>query len=117
MAAKGAKAKKKSWTKVKVKDKLNNAVFLDPKLYDKVVKEVPKLLSITRSILCEKYKVNGSVARGIMKDLHSKALIRQVGEHHASFTLYSGVQSKSAAEKAAEAAALAEQDTKKKGKK
>lgn len=118
MAAKGAKAKKKSWTKVKVKDKLNNAVFLDPKLYDKVVKEVPKLLSITRSILSEKYKVNGSVARGIMRDLHSKGLIRQVGEHHASFTLYSGVQSKSAAEKAAEAAAQqAEADNKKKGKK
>lgn len=117
MAAKGAKAKKKSWTKVKVKDKLNNAVFLDPKLYDKVVKEVPKLLSITRAILSEKYKVNGSVSRGILRDLHSKGLIRQVGEHHHSFTLYSGVQSKSAAEKAAEAAAQADADTKKKGKK
>merc|ERR1711957_642637 len=29
----GAKAKKKSWTKVKVKEKLNNAVFLDQKHY------------------------------------------------------------------------------------
>ena len=102
---------------MKVKDKLNNAVFLDSKQYEKIAKEIPKVLSITRSILAEKYKVNGSVARGILKDLHSKGLIRQVGDHHSTFTLYSGVQSKSAADKAAEAAILAEEQARKKAKK
>merc|ERR1712070_447352 len=45
----GAKAKKKSWTKVKVKEKLNNAVFLDQKQYERMIKEVPKILCITRA--------------------------------------------------------------------
>ena len=36
--SKGVKAKKKSWTKVKVKDKLNNAVFLDQKSWENISK-------------------------------------------------------------------------------
>uniref|UniRef100_A0A7S3SBG8 40S ribosomal protein S25 n=1 Tax=Strombidinopsis acuminata TaxID=141414 RepID=A0A7S3SBG8_9SPIT len=106
--SKGTKAKKKSWTKVKVKDKLNNAVFLDQKQYDRCAKEIPKILMITRAILCDKFKVNGAVSRALIKDLASKGLIRRVGDHFASFDLYSGVQSKSALEKAAEEAAAAE---------
>ena len=39
----GGKAKKKSWTKVKVKDKLNNAVILDAKLWQRIQTEVPKI--------------------------------------------------------------------------
>merc|ERR1740133_219529 len=57
----GAKAKKKSWTKVKVKENLNNAVFLDEKQYERMLKEVPKILCITRAVLCEKFKVGGSI--------------------------------------------------------
>ena len=107
------KGKKKSWTKVKVKEKLNNAVFLEEKAYERMIKEVPKILCITRAILCEKFKVGGSVARALIKDLNRKQLIRPVGDQHASFDLYQGVQAKTAAEKAAEDAAAAEGKAKK----
>ena len=78
VAAKGgaSKTKKKSWTKVKIKEKLNNAVYLDQKAYDRAVKEAPKFLVITVSELCNKFKVNGAVARTLIRDLHSKGLIR-----------------------------------------
>lgn len=108
-----AKGKKKSWTKVKVKEKLNNAVFLEEKGYERMIKEVPKILCITRAILCEKFKVGGSVARALIKDLNKKQLIKPVGDQHASFDLYQGVQAKTAAEKAAEDAAAAEGKAKK----
>ena len=100
-AGKGAKAKKKSWTKVKVKEKLNNAVFLEEKQYERMLKDVPKILCITRAVLCEKFKVGGSIARALIKDLAKKQLIVPVGTQHHSFDLYRGTQSKSAAEKAA----------------
>ncbi len=90
----GGKAKKKSWTKVKVKEKLNNAVFLDSKAYERITKEAPKFLTITVSELVNKFKINGSVARRVIRDLHSKNLIRQVGDHNAAFTVYSGLQAK-----------------------
>ena len=68
-AAKGGKTKKKSWTKVKVKEKLNNAVFLDQKQFDRMSKDIPKLLCITRAVLCEKFKIGGSVARALIRQL------------------------------------------------
>ena len=90
----GGKAKKKSWTKVKIKEKLNNAVFLDQKAYDRIAKDIPRFLVVTVSELCNKFKVNGSVARKLLTDLSSKNLIKQVGDRHAGFTLYTGTQSK-----------------------
>ncbi|CDW83774.1 40s ribosomal protein s25-1 [Stylonychia lemnae] len=96
----GGKAKKKSWTKVKVKEKLNNAVFVDQKLYDRIVKEAPKFLNLTVSIVSDKFKVNGAVARKVLRDLHSKNLIKQCGDHHSSFTLYTGTQAKQTQEAA-----------------
>ena len=111
------KAKKKSWTKTKVKEKLNNAVFLEEKQYERMLIEVPKILCVTRAVLCEKFKVGGAIARALIKDLARRQLIRPVGEQHHSFDLYRGAQAKSAAEKAEAEAAEAEAATKKKGKK
>merc|ERR1712167_99554 len=96
----GAKAKKKSWTKVKVKEKLNNAVFLENKQFERMLKEVPKILCITRAVLTEKLKISGSVARALIKELYKKEKIVPVGVQHASFDLYRGVEAKSALEKA-----------------
>lgn len=47
--------------------------------------------------MVNKFKINGSVARKVIKDLASKNLIKQVGDHHSSFTLYTGTQAKAAA--------------------
>ena len=90
----GGKAKKKSWTKVKVKEKLNNAVFLDERQMERMVKEVPKILCITRAVLCEKFKVGGAVARALIRELEQKGLIVPVGLQHHSFDLYTGSQAK-----------------------
>merc|ERR1719183_2216679 len=75
----GGKTKKKSWTKVKVKDKLNNDVFLDKTRYEKLMQEIPKILCVTRATLIEKFKVNGSVARALINDLREKGLISPCG--------------------------------------
>merc|ERR1711871_1829873 len=74
----GSKAKKKKWSKGKVKEKVVNAVFFDKALYDKCVAEVPKFKLITPSIISERMRVNGSLARRTIKDLMAKGLIRQV---------------------------------------
>ena len=57
--------------------------------------------------LSDKYKVNGSIARAMIKNLAAAGTIKRVGDHHASFDLYTGTQAKSALEKAAEEAAAA----------
>merc|ERR1712154_499175 len=87
----GGKTKKKSWTKVKVKDKQNNEVILDKKRYEKLMQEIPKILCVTRSALIEKFKVNGSVARALITDLRGKGLIAPIGDQHSKFALYKGV--------------------------
>merc|ERR1712216_188902 len=114
--AKGGKTKKESWTKTKVKEKLNNAVYLDEKQFERMLKEVPKILCITRAVLIEKFKIGGSIARALIKDLTKKGLIVPVGTQHHSFDLYRGSLAKSAAEKAAAEAeeAAAAKDGKKK---
>jgi ribosomal protein S25 len=78
-----------------------------------MIKEVPKILCITRAVLCEKFKIGGSIARALIKDLITKNLIRPVGQQHASFDLYQGTLAKTAVERAAEEAAAAEKKNKK----
>merc|ERR1711920_85175 len=111
------KAKKKSWTKTKVKEKLNNAVYLDDKQFERMLKEVPKILCVTRALLIEKFKIGGSIARALIKELAKRNLIIPVGQQHHSFSLYRGAQAKTAAEKAEAEAAEAEAAKTKKSKK
>ena len=66
-----------------------------------MVKTIPKLLCVTRAILCEKFKVGGAVARALIKDLADRELITPVGTQHHSFDLYKGKEAKSATEKEA----------------
>ena len=67
-------------------------MFLDAKSWENISKTAPKLQALSISILADKYKVNGSVARKILSELHSKGLIRLQGDHHAKFNLYAGTQ-------------------------
>jgi ribosomal protein S25 len=68
---------------------------------------------VTVALICEKFKVNGSVSRKIVRDLLGKKLLDVVGDTHSAFTVYSGSQHKQAA---AEAAAKAATGGKGKGK-
>merc|ERR1711860_13029 len=81
----GGKAKKKKWSKGKVRDKLNNLVLFDKATYEKLYKEVPSYKLITPSVVSERLKVRGSLARAGLRELHSKGLIRLVSKHHAQF--------------------------------
>merc|ERR1711894_691482 len=78
----GGKAKKKKWSKGKVRDKLNNLVLFDKATYDKLYKEVPSYRLITPSVVSERLKVRGSLARRALLELQSKGLIKEVSKHH-----------------------------------
>merc|ERR1711982_112904 len=77
----GVKAKKKKWSKGKSRDKLNNLVLFDKGTYDKLYKEVPTYKLITPSIVSERLKVRGSLARKALIELMEKGLIKQVVAH------------------------------------
>merc|ERR1712090_86120 len=79
----GGKAKKKKWSKGKVRDKLNNLVLFDKGTYDKLYKEVPTYKLITPSVVSERLKIRGSLARFALKELESQGLIKKVEAHHA----------------------------------
>ena len=97
-AASGAKAKKKKWSKGKVRDKLNNMVrilsfflrqidiflcqvLFDKATYDKCIKDLPQYKLITPAIVCERFKVRGSLARSVIRELVRRGLIRSVVKH------------------------------------
>ena len=52
------------------------------------------MLMVTVAGVCEKYKVNGSVARRVIRDMLTKGHIRRVSDHHHAFTLYMGKEAK-----------------------
>merc|ERR1711997_86170 len=79
----GGKAKKKKWSKGKTRDKLNNLVLFDKPTYEKLLKEVPTYKLITPSIVSERLKVCGSLARKALIELTQKGLIKQVVQHSA----------------------------------
>ena len=92
-------------------------MFLDQKRFDKICSEMPKILCLTRSVVMEKFKVNGSVARAVLRHLAGTGDILPVGDVTCSdFSLYRGKLAKSAQEKRAEEEA-AEAEKAKKGKK
>merc|ERR1712150_166905 len=79
----GGKAKKKKWSKGKTRDKLNNLVLFNKATYDKLLKEVPTYKLITPSIVSDRLKVRGSLARKALVELVQKGLINQVVQHSA----------------------------------
>ncbi|KAF3792730.1 40S ribosomal protein S25-2 [Nymphaea thermarum] len=77
----GGKQKKKKWSKGKQKEKVNNMVLFDQGSYDKLLTEVPKYKLITPSILSDRLRINGSLARRAIKDLMARGSIRMISAH------------------------------------
>ncbi|KAM1040658.1 hypothetical protein ACFX15_029403 [Malus domestica] len=77
----GGKQKKKKWSKGKQKEKVNNMVLFDQGTYDKLLSEVPKYKLITPSILSDRLRINGSLARRAIKDLMARGSIRLIAAH------------------------------------
>merc|ERR1712226_554875 len=84
----GGRSKKKKWAKGKVKEKLANLVMFDKPTYDKLLKEIPKAKLITPSVVSERLRINGSVARVAIRHLEEKGLIQTVCEKHAAQMIY-----------------------------
>merc|ERR1711920_597961 len=93
--------KKKKRSKGKARDKLNNLVLFDKNTYDKLYKEVPAYKLITPSIVSERLKVRGSLARKALIELEEKGLIRNVVSHRAQM-IYTRVTKDTDEEKPAE---------------
>ena len=55
----------------------------DKPTYDRLFKEVPTYKLITTSVLIDRLKINGSLARKALKELENKGLIRCVSRHSA----------------------------------
>jgi len=77
----GGKAKKKKWSKGKSRDKLNNLVLFDKNTYDKLYKEVPSYKLITPSIVSERLKVRGSLAKRALEEMAGKGVVKLVSAH------------------------------------
>jgi small subunit ribosomal protein S25e len=76
----------KKWTKGKVKEKVNNAVFLDKAGYDKIIADIPKQSkAITIATVIEKFKISGSIARVILRTLIQNGSLRRVDPHSKQF--------------------------------
>lgn len=82
-AAANKTGKKKKWSKGKVKDKAQNAVALTDKAqYDRVMKEVPTFKMITPSVLIDRLKINGSLARVAIRHFEREGQIKPIIHHN-----------------------------------
>ncbi|ANB14343.1 ribosomal 40S subunit protein S25B [Sugiyamaella lignohabitans] len=85
-AMSGGKSKKKKWSKGKVKDKAQHHVILDQPLYDRIFKEAATYKLVTVSVLVDRLKIGGSLARRALKDLEAQGVIKPVIGHSKQYT-------------------------------
>ncbi|KAJ2343108.1 40S ribosomal protein S25, partial [Coemansia sp. RSA 2618] len=82
-AGKGNAGKtKKKWSKGKVQDKANNSVYFNAETLAKLEKEVPTYKLITPSVLVDRMRINGSLARRALRELEARGSIRLVSAHN-----------------------------------
>merc|ERR1712007_230699 len=89
-ASASKKGGKKKWSKGKVKDKLNNKVFLDEATHKAMVKDVTNMSLVTISTVSDKYKIIGSIARPMIKQFAAEGKLVPIGHQHCSLILYTG---------------------------
>lgn len=58
-------------------------VVLDKPTYERLFKEVPTYKLITQSVLVDRLRLNGSLARIAIRELESQGLIKPLVQHHA----------------------------------
>jgi small subunit ribosomal protein S25e len=70
------------WTKGKVHEKSDHAVFLDQATYDRILTAIPKLgKHISTTHLIDKFKIVGSVARILLRKAVANGSIKAVEQH------------------------------------
>ena len=70
------KSTKKKWSKGKEKDKKDLAVFVTQKQLADMEKEVQKMRLVTPSVVSDRFKINCSVAKRVIRYFAGKQLIR-----------------------------------------
>merc|ERR1711918_282709 len=87
-AANASKGKKKKWSKGRIREKAIKLCLFESDLYEKFLADVPKYKIISVSILADRFNINGSLARAVIKELLKKKLIATVISHN-SICVYS----------------------------
>merc|ERR1712146_674502 len=82
-AAKAGGAKKKKWSKGKVREKLDNAVYFTEEKFGKMKAEIPKMKYITEARVSDTLKCNVSLARQVINLLEKEGAIERVIRHQA----------------------------------
>ncbi|GMM41287.1 hypothetical protein FOG51_02169 [Hanseniaspora uvarum] len=77
----GGKKSKKKWSKKSHKDRAQHAVILDQEKLDRILKEVPSYKYVSVSVLVDRLKLGGSLARVALKDLEARGMIKAVSKH------------------------------------
>ncbi|KAH3683991.1 hypothetical protein WICPIJ_005014 [Wickerhamomyces pijperi] len=77
----GGKKSKKKWSKGRVKDKAQHAIMLDQEKFDRIIKEAPTSRYISVSVLVDRFKLGGSLARVALRHLEAEGLIKPVSKH------------------------------------
>ena len=67
---------------------------MDQKAYDRIKKEAAKILCLTVGICCDKFKINGAVARKVLRALLAEGIVKRVGDAHHAFNVYTGKEAK-----------------------
>ena len=77
----GGKKSKKKWSKKSMKDRAQHAVILDQEKYDRILKEVPTYRYVSVSVLVDRLKIGGSLARIALRHLEKEGIIKPISKH------------------------------------
>merc|ERR1711970_986696 len=100
------KSRRRRWKKVQ-KEVVQRKIPGQNPTYDKVLKEVPNYKVITPSIVSDRMKIRGSLARRAIKELHVMGKIKLLVQHSSQMVYTRAIAVDDDAEEA-EAAAAAE---------
>lgn len=87
----GGKARKKKWNTGKTREKAQHHVVLEQPLFDRLYKDAATFKLVTVSVLVDRLKINGSLARRALRALEEDGIIRPVINHSKQKT-YTRVQ-------------------------
>lgn len=77
----GGKARKKKWNTGKTREKAQHHVVLEQPLYDRLYKDAATFKLVTVSVLVDRLKINGSLARRALRALEEDGVIKPVITH------------------------------------
>ncbi|KRX10209.1 hypothetical protein PPERSA_10875 [Pseudocohnilembus persalinus] len=104
-AAQAKKGGKKKWSKGRTKDKVDNATFLEAKTAENMMSQPHKVGAlISVATVSEKWHVNGSVARRMIRSMHEKQLVKKIAQQGTQWIYAPAAEKKPAAEQAKVAA-------------